>query len=82
MQQNQIFKIPNRQIWYWQSKYRYYIIRLQQNLFGEWTTLKSWGGNKNNFGNWKLNTFNSLESALLHIEQELIKRTKKCYRLL
>ena len=34
---------PNR-YWYWESKNRYYSVRLQRNLFAEWTLLKSWGG--------------------------------------
>ncbi|MDF3048146.1 MAG: hypothetical protein K0R73_1264 [Candidatus Midichloriaceae bacterium] len=40
--------------WIYKSKHRYYIIRLERNLFNEWCILKSWGGIYNKLGGYKL----------------------------
>jgi len=76
-------KIADKQnyCWYWKSENRYYSIRLQQNLFEEWTLLKSWGGLKNKLGRVKLKTYNSLNEALKEIHQTSNLRSKRKYIL-
>ncbi len=67
--------------WYWKSENRYYSVRLQQNLFKEWTLLKSWGGLKNRLGSVRLETYNSLNEALKEIHQTSNLRSKRKYIL-
>ncbi|KIE04544.1 hypothetical protein NF27_HL00090 [Candidatus Jidaibacter acanthamoeba] len=61
------------QIWKWRSESRYYTISLQQNLFNEWTIIKSWGGLQNNLGSFAVQTFDHLNNAL----KEIANVTKK-----
>jgi hypothetical protein len=37
--------------YYFESKDRYYIVILQQDLFHEWSIIKCYGGNENKLGN-------------------------------
>lgn len=59
----------------WESSNRYYIIRLQKNLFGEWTVIKEWGGLRNRLGGSKVNDFTNLEDAVNQINN--ITKTRK-----
>ncbi|KIE04538.1 hypothetical protein NF27_HL00030 [Candidatus Jidaibacter acanthamoeba] len=69
-------------IWKWRSESRYYTIRLQQNLFNEWTLINSWGGLQNNLGNLAVQTFGHIEDAINEIEVIGRKRRRRGYNIL
>lgn len=79
MQQNYNTLQPLQNAWRWQSKYRYYTIHLQKNLFDEWTLIKSWGGLKNRLGNYSILTCSSLDEALKWVEEMDRLRGKRGY---
>ncbi|KIE04083.1 hypothetical protein NF27_JR00060 [Candidatus Jidaibacter acanthamoeba] len=68
-------------IWKWRSDSRYYTVRLQQNLFNEWTLIKSWGGLQNNLGNLAVQTFNHIDDATKEIENIRKRRVSRHYKI-
>lgn len=73
-------KIP--QFWQWKSEERYYTIRLQRDLFGEWSLIKSWGGLRNKLGSYSIEICETYESAMETIRKTDLKRKKRHYNLL
>lgn len=80
MQQN-FNTLLTKNTWRWHSKYRYYTVRLQKNLFGEWTLIKSWGGLKNRLGNYSILTCSSLDEALRDVQNTNEVRSKRGYEV-
>lgn len=79
MQEKTIIGQPNQRVWRWHSKYRYYTVYLQQNLFGEWTITQSWGGLKNRLGGYKVITFMYNYEAINYLEKLIMYRIKRGY---
>ncbi|MDF3047560.1 MAG: hypothetical protein K0R73_678 [Candidatus Midichloriaceae bacterium] len=65
--------------WIYKTKHRYYIIRLERNLFNEWCIFKSWGEIYNKLGGSKLDTFNTKEAALKELNSIASRRTGRGY---
>lgn len=61
--------------YHFESKDRYYIVILQQNLFHEWSIIKCYGGKDNKLGNMIIESCNSYEDGKNKIEQ--IKKTRR-----
>ncbi len=77
MQQKITINETLQRVWRWHSKYRYYSVYLQKNLFGEWIITQSWGGLKNRLGGMKTMTFTTINEALNFVcllEKKRIKR--------
>jgi len=64
--------------YYFESKDRYYIVILQQDLFHEWSIIKCYGGRDNKLGNLIIQSCNSYDEAINEIEE--IKKTRKAHK--
>jgi predicted DNA-binding WGR domain protein len=65
--------------WTWKSNSRYYIVHLQENLFGEYTLVKNWGGINNKLGGAQMHTFASIDGALVEVDRVSKIRVKRGY---
>ena len=64
--------------YYFESKDRYYIVILQQDLFHEWSIMKCYGGKENKLGNLIIESCDSYDAAINEIEQiKKIRRRRK-----
>ena len=61
--------------YYFESKDRYYIVILQQDLFHEWSIIKCYGGKDNKLGNMIIQSCDSYQDAANKIEE--IKKTRR-----
>ena len=61
--------------YHFESKDRYYIVILQQNLFHEWSIIKCYGGKDNKLGNMIIESCDSYEGGTNKIEQ--IKKARR-----
>ena len=61
-----------------ESKSRYYIVILQQDIFHEWSITKVYGGNNNKLGNFQVESCKSYEHALEKIKE--IKKTRESHK--
>ena len=61
--------------YHFESKDRYYIVILQQDLFHEWSIIKCYGGKDNKLGNMIIESCNSYKDGTDKIEQ--IKKTRR-----
>ena len=61
--------------YHFESKDRYYIVILQQDLFHEWSIIKCYGGKDNKLGNMVIESCNSYQDGTDKIEQ--IKKTRR-----
>ena len=66
------------QRYYFESKDRYYIVILQQDLFHEWSIIKCYGGKDNKLGNLIIQSCDSYDAAINEIEE--IKKTRKAHK--
>ena len=64
-----------------ESENRYYVVILQQNLFHEWSIIKSYGGRFNKLGNMIIEICDSYEDAKNKIELIKKKRESRKYIL-
>ena len=64
--------------YYFESKDRYYIVILQQDLFHEWSIIKCYGGNENKLGNLLIKSCDSYDEAINEIEE--IKKIRKAHK--
>ncbi len=64
----------------WESETRWYVVALQQNLFGQWVITKSWGGKARRGGQTKDEDFADYEAALQRIEVIAQRRKAHGYR--
>lgn len=61
-----------------ETKVRYYIVILQQDLFHEWSIIKLYGSKKDRHGNTIIEGCSSYENALDKIEQiTKVRKTRK-----
>ena len=64
--------------YYFESKDRYYIVILQQDLFHEWSIIKCYGGKDNKLGNMIIQSCDSYQDGANKIEQiKKIRRSRK-----
>jgi hypothetical protein len=64
--------------YHFESKDRYYIVILQQNLFHEWSIIKCYGGKDNKLGNMIIESCNSYQDGTDKIEKtKKIRRSRK-----
>jgi hypothetical protein len=64
--------------YHFESKDRYYIVILQQNLFHEWSIIKCYGGKDNKLGNMIIESCNSYQDGRYKIEKiKKIRRSRK-----
>ena len=61
--------------YHFESKDRYYIVILQQDLFHKWSIIKCYGGKDNKLGNIIIESCNSYQDGANKIEQ--IKKTRR-----
>jgi predicted DNA-binding WGR domain protein len=54
-------------------------VRLQENLFGEWSLTKNWGGLNNKLGGAQTHTFISMEGALMEVDKIAKTRVRRGY---
>ena len=66
------------QRYHFESKDRYYIVILQQDLFHEWSIIKCYGGKDNKLGNLIIQSCDSYDAAINEIEE--IKKTRKAHK--
>ena len=66
------------QRYYFESKDRYYIVILQQDLFHEQSIIKCYGGKENKLGNLIIQSCNSYDATINEIEE--IKKTRKAHK--
>ena len=66
------------QRYYFESKDRYYIVILQQDLFHQWSIIKCYGGKENKLGNLLIKSCNSYDAAINEIEE--IKKIRKAHK--
>ena len=64
--------------YYFESKDRYYIAILQQDIFHEWSIIKCYGGKDNKLGNLLIQSCNSYDEAINEIEA--IKKVRKAHK--
>ena len=64
--------------YYFESKDRYYIAILQQDIFHEWSIIKCYGGKDNKLGNLLIKSCNSYDEAINEIEA--IKKVRKAHK--
>jgi hypothetical protein len=64
--------------YYFESKVRYYIAILQQDIFHEWSIIKCYGGKENKLGNLIIQSCNSYDAAINEIEE--IKKIRKAHK--
>ena len=58
---------------------RYYVIRLQQNLFGEWIIIAEWGSKLSARGRTETSHCKSLDEATKRFRQEIHRRKQRGY---
>ena len=61
--------------YHFESKDRYYIVILQQDLFHEWSIIKCYGGKDNKLGNLIIKSYDSYDDAINGIVE--IKKTRR-----
>ncbi|WP_236869768.1 hypothetical protein [Candidatus Bandiella numerosa] len=64
--------------YYYESRDRYYIVILQQDLFHEWSIVKCYGGKENKLGNCVIESGYSYEEAINRIKA--IEKTRKAHK--
>jgi hypothetical protein len=64
--------------YHFESKDRYYIVILQQDLFHEWSIIKCYGGKDNKLGNLIIKSYDFYDAAINGIEE--IKKTRKVHK--
>lgn len=64
----------------WTSTSRYYRAVVQQNLFGQWELVRSWGGLGTRLGGMLIYPATNREDALARLAEEAQRRRKRGYR--
>jgi hypothetical protein len=65
----------------WESSTRYYVGRVQENLFGQWELLRIWGGRGNRLGGMLIQPAESHAHALALLAAEGNRRGRRGYAL-
>lgn len=64
----------------WTTQDRYYTLRVQQDLFGQWELLKVWGSLHSRHGRHQVCPAASLEAAASLLTSEARRRARRGYR--
>ncbi len=65
----------------WTTAERYYTLRVQQDLFGQWELLKVWGSLRSRHGRHKVCPAQSHEAAAGLLTREARRRAQRGYRV-
>lgn len=65
----------------WESATRYYVVVVQQNLFGDWELVQVWGGRRNALGRVRCVPVSSYLDGLAALERVGRVRARRSYRL-
>ena len=65
----------------WMTATRYYVLRVQQDLFGDWELIKSWGGRSSSRGRSQVVPTSSAVDAIAALSKESKRRARRGYRL-
>jgi len=65
----------------WERDMRYYELRLQQDLWGDWLLTRVWGGKGTALGQIRRELCIDRDSGYLRLIEEQLKRTRRGYRL-
>ena len=76
------YDVEQWQTWEWRSERRYYCVRLQQNLWGDWCLVCCWGGRYNRLGNCKTYYIEDMADADRQLQQIAKRRERRGYRFL
>ncbi|MGJ3502061.1 hypothetical protein PsalN5692_04080 (plasmid) [Piscirickettsia salmonis] len=68
--------------WYWRTDTRYYALKIERDLLGDWVVMQRWGSRFNRRGGNKTIAFHSLDEELVYIEQVKKRRTNHHYDLI
>jgi predicted DNA-binding WGR domain protein len=68
-----------QRIWKWKNNARYYIVRLQRDVFNEWALILEWGGRCNKLGHSKLESYSDLEIAFKRLHSIKKRRERRGY---
>ena len=64
------------------GNHRYYDVLLQQDLFGDWSVMRVYGGKHNNRGGYKIESFDKLSEAEEKVAEIAKRRHKRGYELI
>ncbi|RMD59543.1 WGR domain-containing protein [Candidatus Parcubacteria bacterium] len=65
----------------WHKGTRYYELRVQQDLWGDWTISRIWGQRGSRLGSMKIEPYDSLEQAMRRYEELSKQRARKGYEM-
>lgn len=63
----------------WETRNRYYAVRVYQDLFGDWVIHKVWGGLHNNLGNGDQQVARTFDDAVIALERICRERRSRLY---
>ncbi len=64
----------------WRKQEHYFIVRLSQDLFGDWVVIRSWGNLNNNLGGNKQDVLSCYQQAMTEIEKIHQRQIKRGYQ--
>jgi len=70
---------PTQRPWINPEKARYYEVFLDQNLFGDWTLIKVWGGIDSNRGRMRSTGVASYEAGIELVDEIARRRAQRGY---
>lgn len=73
--------MTNEQMMRWETTTRYYIVRLQVNLFRDWEVMLTWGGKGTNCGRVQVHPVETYEQGMHRIKQVARRRRQRGYNL-
>lgn len=72
----------NEQVMRWETDTRYYVARLQTNLFQEWEIQLVWGGKNTRCGRVTVYPVETYEQGMARIKQTTRRRQQRGYHLI
>ncbi len=63
----------------WRKQQHYFIVRLSQDLFGDWVLIRSWGNLNNNLGGYKQDTLSCKAQALKQLDEICKRQLRRGY---
>lgn len=60
---------------------RYYILRLQNDLFGDWSLIKVYGGMHNNISHYRISSYEHYHEAVTEMKKIIKRRERHGYSL-
>jgi predicted DNA-binding WGR domain protein len=64
----------------WEKDTRYYELRVQQDLFGDWLLIRAWGRRDSALGQIRQELCDSYEQARVQFTEAEVRRVKRGYR--